>query len=186
MKLKALPNIITALRIVGTACLLFIVPYSSLFYVVYSVAGASDVLDGFLARKLKVTSELGAKLDSIADLLFYSVMLIRIFPVLLDTLPIGIWIAVISLIVLRLCTYIFAAVKFRRFASQHTYMNKTTGAAAFALPYFMKTSIANAYCVFGCVIAGLATVEELFIHLRMKEYNPKVKTILNKELYYGV
>lgn len=33
----------------------------------------TDVLDGLIARKFGYVSELGAKLDSIADLVFYSI-----------------------------------------------------------------------------------------------------------------
>ena len=90
-KLKHLPNCITALRIVGTAALIFTKPMSIWFYIVYCLTGITDVLDGFIARKFKLTSEFGAKLDSIADLLFYTVMGIMIMPVLLETLPLSLW-----------------------------------------------------------------------------------------------
>ncbi len=68
LALKNLPNFITAMRMVGTVALLLTEPLSVCFYVVYALTGITDALDGFIARKLKVTSELGAKLDSAADL----------------------------------------------------------------------------------------------------------------------
>lgn len=42
-----------------------------LFLLIVIIAGITDFLDGFLARKLKQQTESGAKLDSSADLLFY-------------------------------------------------------------------------------------------------------------------
>ena len=88
---KNLPNIISALRIAGTVWLLFMKPLSTLFLVVYVLTGASDVADGAIARKYGTTSELGAKLDSVADLLFYTLILIRILPIMWVTLPKKIW-----------------------------------------------------------------------------------------------
>ena len=61
---------------------------------IYTITGVTDVLDGAIARKYGTTSEKGAKLDSIADLLFYTLILIRIFPVMWVTLPKKIWIMV--------------------------------------------------------------------------------------------
>lgn len=37
----------------------------------YILGGITDALDGYLARRLRATSELGRKLDSIADYLFF-------------------------------------------------------------------------------------------------------------------
>ena len=97
-KLKNLPNSITVMRMVGTVSLLFTKPMSLLFYIVYCITGLVDVLDGFFARKLKVSSDFGAKLDSIADLLFYSVMIILLIPVLWEKLHKSIWVAVVLIL----------------------------------------------------------------------------------------
>lgn len=174
---KNFPNFITVTRIIGTICLLFLDAFSRPFYIVYTIAGLSDVLDGWLARRLKVSSELGAKLDSIADLLFYSVMAIKVLPILLQKLPAEIWIAVGIILVLRLCSYLVAAWKYKRFASLHTYMNKLTGAGVFLIPYTILLPIFIPFCAVLSVIAGIASGEELFIHIRNKEYHSDVKSI---------
>ena len=74
-KIKNIPNFITMLRILGTICLFFVEPFTVAFFVIYSLAGITDVLDGFVARRLKATSEFGAKLDSASDLVFYAAMI---------------------------------------------------------------------------------------------------------------
>lgn len=174
-KLKYLPNCITALRIVGTAALIFTKPMSIWFYIVYCLTGITDVLDGFIARKFKLTSEFGAKLDSIADLLFYTVMGIMIMPVLLETLPLSLWCGVITVIALRLASYITAAIKFKRFASTHSILNKLTGAAVFSIPFILLLSFEVPICWVICIISGVSSSHELVTHLSSKTYKTKVR-----------
>ena len=176
--MKNLPNVISVIRIIGTIALMFIEALTAWFYAVYIFCGISDVVDGWIARKTKNTSELGSRLDSAEDLLLYSVMLVKVFPKLWEVLPAGIWITVAVLVLLRLISYSLAAVKFKRFASLHTYMNKATGAAAFAIPFFLLLPYTVELCIMGCIIAGIATVEELLRHICAKEYNENRKTIL--------
>lgn len=173
---KNIPNYITFFRILGTFSLLFIKPLSSLFYLIYTLSGISDVLDGFAARKMKITSRLGAKLDSVADLMFYSVMLIRIFPVMWVNLSKRIWFAVGAIVVLRIISYTFAAIKFHQFASLHTYLNKMTGAAVFSIPYIINLPIANGFCWTVCGIAMVSTLGELSIHFQGAAEKKLVKT----------
>lgn len=174
---RYLPNCITTLRILATACLIFIKPFSAAFYAVYSFAGISDVLDGWLARKLKLTSDFGAQLDSAADLFFYTTSILRIYPVLWNTLPRMIWVGVWSTVGVRLFSYSLAAVKFRRFASLHTYVNKVTGLMVFTLPYVIKTAFAAPYSWCLCAVAAFGTLEELLIHIFSREYDPNHKTL---------
>lgn len=173
--IKNIPNIITCMRMVGTAVLLFIEPFTAAFYIVYTVCGITDVLDGLIARLMKTSSELGAKLDSIADLTFYAVMVLKILPVLWKKLPVSMWIFVFSIFGLRFISYGISAVKYRKFASLHTKLNKLTGFATYAIPYMIQLPIYLPLCWGGCTIAFLATVEELCIHLKGEKVNTKVK-----------
>ena len=70
MNKAKLPNIITSLRIAGTAGLLFALPLTPLYFAIYTFGGLSDVLDGWIARHMGTASDFGARLDSIADLFF--------------------------------------------------------------------------------------------------------------------
>ncbi|MBQ8300422.1 MAG: CDP-alcohol phosphatidyltransferase family protein [Clostridia bacterium] len=176
--MKINPNAITAVRIIGTFCLLFTTPFSEAYYIIYTLSGISDGLDGFVARKTNQTTEFGAKLDSVADLLFYSVMIIKIFPTLWEKLPIGVWCGVGAIVVIRLAAYAVAAIKYKCFTSLHTYMNKVTGFFLFLVPYVINTAIGVGVCIVICVLGGLASVEELIIHIKNKEYNPKNRTLI--------
>ena len=174
---KTLPNIITLIRLLGTIVLLFITPFTTLFFVIYSICGISDVLDGSLARLFHTESQFGAKLDSISDMLFYAVMLFRVFPALWELLPIYIWYIVIAIVGIRVVSYVTAACKYRQFASLHTYMNKLTGFALFCVPYVLRLPIAVGYCMMVCIISMLGSLEELVIHFLAKKHDSSVKTI---------
>lgn len=157
---------VTAARMAASLFLLFLPMKSIWFLVIYTVSGLTDVLDGWLARKYGNASEFGARLDSIADLLFYSVLLIRLFPILYQTLPGEIWYAVLGIVLVRFAAYATAAVKYHCFASLHTWLNKLTGAAVFLLPYVLLVSYIVVYSWAVCILAFAASLEE---HLRIIE-----------------
>lgn len=168
---------ITSVRIAADFFLLFLPLHSAGFLAVYFLAGLSDVLDGWLARKTGTASDFGARLDSIADLLFYVVWLLRLYPVLWQTLPAQIWYAAAVIFLVRLTAYTVAAVKYHRFAALHTWLNKLTGAALFLLPYVLICSTGVRYYRAVCMLAFAASFEELAIHLRRKNYCADRKSI---------
>lgn len=183
---------VTFLRIAGTLLLVFLRPFSMVFFWVYALTGLTDALDGWIARKTKTVSDFGARLDSLADLLFYTVMLFRVFPFLWNTLPMDIWYGVAFILILRISAYGIAAVKYRRFASLHTCLNKVTGGAVFLVPFLLVTEYAAAYCRITCAIAAAAALEELVIHLLRQTYRADTKNLIDrnrkhtpKELDYG-
>ncbi|HWJ08231.1 MAG TPA: CDP-alcohol phosphatidyltransferase family protein [Nocardioides sp.] len=68
-----LPNLISASRLLGVPLFLWLVlgPEEDVWaLVVLMVSGVTDFLDGWLARKLNQTSELGRLLDPVADRLY--------------------------------------------------------------------------------------------------------------------
>ena len=78
----------------------------------------------------------------------------------------------------RMVAYAVAAVKYHRFASLHTWLNKLTGGAIFLLPYILAISTGVVYSWTVCALASAASLEELAIHLRQKCYCADVKGIL--------
>lgn len=61
-------NIMTIIRIVLALLLLFIPSFSISFRVLYLLAGMTDMLDGWMARKTGTVSAAGARLDTVADI----------------------------------------------------------------------------------------------------------------------
>lgn len=170
---------VTSLRIASSFLLLLFPLQYWAFIGLYAFTGLTDVLDGWLARKTGTASSFGAKLDSIADLLFYGVLLVRLAPVLWLLLPRSIWYLVFGIMLVRLAAYGTAAIKYHRFAALHTWLNKLTGAALFLLPFFLTGPLGIRYSYFVCAIAFAASTEELFIHLAQDSYCPQIKSILH-------
>ena len=161
-----LPNFITSLRILGTLTLLGLEPMSASFFLVYTITGVTDVLDGFIARLTGCVSDFGAKLDSVADLLFYSIMVLRFFPVLLETVSGHIWFAIILIVLIRVGLYLGFALKHHALISNHTYLNKLTGALVFCLPFVVNTKGFGVYSVLVCIVAFSAAIYEWVIAFR--------------------
>lgn len=176
----SIPNIITIMRMVGACALCFTETLSQEFYIIYTFCGITDVLDGAAARLLKQTSERGAALDSVADMLFYSIMAVKIFPILMESLSIILWVSAAVIIVIRFISYFIAAKKYHRFASLHTWLNKATGFIVFLMPYLLIQLSANIICAVLAVVSAAATLEELFIHITTEEYNPEKKSIIKR------
>ena len=79
----ALPNLITMLRIllVPVFAVAFVMPGDAARIVavlIFAIAGASDWLDGFAARKLNAGSDFGRMLDPIADKVLVAVALMML------------------------------------------------------------------------------------------------------------
>lgn len=93
-----IPNILTFMRmgLIPVFVSLVYYGYSKWALAVFLIAGVSDGIDGFLARKFKQESELGTIIDPIADKLLMTVaFIILTLPNVLPTtrhLPIPFWV----------------------------------------------------------------------------------------------
>ena len=63
-------NFLSVSRIILCLPLLLVEAMTVPFWVLYVIAGTTDMLDGFLARRWGVESKFGARLDSLADFVF--------------------------------------------------------------------------------------------------------------------
>ena len=155
-----IPNIITSIRLVGALILIFLKPLSTPYIVVYSISGLSDAIDGFVARKMHSVSEFGSKLDSVADLSFFTVMMIKILPFLISGLPGSIWNYVTAIVLFRICIYVINAVRKKNLLSSHSYLNKASGLMLFVLPYLIDTEYLEPFSWMLVGVTGLAAVYE--------------------------
>lgn len=165
--LKNTANILSISRIVLLPALFFTYGNALLFTAVYLACGLSDVLDGYIARKTKSESTLGAKLDSIADLGFFAVVMVSIIfkngDEILEYLP---WIA--ATVLIRMANLVIAAYKYHAFAILHTWGNKLAGFLLFATPLILHLD-QTAWLLPVCFTAVLSAAEESIIHLTSTE-----------------
>ena len=165
MKKSYIPNFITMLRMFGAVALLWAAPLTLPFYLMHAFCGLTDVLDGGLARGLRVQSRLGAQLDSAADLMFYGVMLVKLMPILWARMPASVWWIVGAAVLIRLCAYGMAAVKEHRFSALHTLLNKITGLMVFLIPWILALPAAVPLCHGVAAMALVSSSHELWLHL---------------------
>ena len=170
-------NLITSCRILFSLLLLFFPALSPGFYGLYLAAGLSDMLDGWLARRLHAQSRIGAALDSTADLLFVLCAGIRLIPFIVSGVDAWILWSAAGIAAVKLSAYAVGAVRYRRFAALHTMLNKLTGAALFLLPLFLWSGGFQTLCALVEAIALAAAVEELLIQLKMKTYNANIQGV---------
>lgn len=175
-----LANAVTSLRLIGAILMIFIEPLSGAFYVIYTICGLSDGIDGTIARKMGTSSEFGARLDSVSDIAFYLVMFIKLMPVLLETMPAWIWYLVGAVLVIRLCAYGMAYLKYHTMAAIHTYLNKVTGALVFLIPYMLLLPCEVTLCAITACIAMVGSFEEFLIHAVSPVYQTERKSIFAK------
>ncbi len=173
--MKYLPNLITVLRLLCALTLFFTIPFTGLFWLFYLLGGFSDIIDGWLARKLKATSRIGALLDSLADLLFLLVLAYLLVPYFTWPTWLLLWLGVI--VVLRIGAVLLALVKYRRPAFLHTYANKLTGLALFAFPLLIFLLGFTATAIILCLLASYAALEELIIISKVKNWDSNITSM---------
>ncbi len=151
-------NIITCIRIVLSAALLFCPALSPVFYGVYIAAGFSDMIDGAVARKTGTVSELGSKLDTMADIVFTVVCLIKLLPVLDVPVCLYVWIAVIA--VIKLINTAIGYARQKKFVAVHSVINKVTGGLLFILPLTLAFIDWKYSAAVVCAVATIAAANE--------------------------
>lgn len=118
-------NILSASRIALCLPLLLVDALTMPFWVLYVIAGITDMLDGFLARRWGVESKFGARLDSLADFVFVLAVGYKLFPWL--KLPASLWMMIGFIALVKIVNAISAYVVKHRIEFLHTKANKLTG-----------------------------------------------------------
>ena len=157
--IKNLANILTGFRILGSILLLFFPAFSKAFYSTYLLCGFSDMIDGTVARKTNSASQLGAKIDTMADLVFITVSLIKILPIL--NIPQSLWILGGVIAIIKIANIIWGYVSEKQFVSLHTKMNKLTGLLLFLLPLTLPLVELRYSLIPVCIIATFSAIQEM-------------------------
>jgi CDP-diacylglycerol--glycerol-3-phosphate 3-phosphatidyltransferase len=133
LSVRSVPNILSILRMALSPALLLLTDNIPLFVCAYIGIGLSDILDGFIARKFRAETNLGAKLDSIADAVFFITLLL-----VLSTWFTAVLMAyrgfIIAIIAVRLGNILITKIKFKKIIFIHTVANKLSGFLVFTMP----------------------------------------------------
>jgi len=172
-----IPNIITSYRLIIDPVILYfiIADKENLFAIFLTINLLSDALDGYLARRLKQETELGAKLDGFADNFTYVLAFIGIFVFRMEEIRPHL-VSFTIMIVMLVSTVIVSLIKFRKFPSYHLYTTKAGGyieggffivlfTIGFITPYY--------YLVVAWAIMG--AIECIIINLMIPEMRSDIK-----------
>ena len=151
-------NALTISRIVLGITLLLTEAFSLPFFVIYGFAGLTDTLDGLVARTTGTESELGARLDSIADLVLTIACLVKVLPAI--SMPTWLWAWMAAIVLVKVINVISGLVIERRLVLPHTIANKAAGLAAFLVPFAIPMFGITVPAIVACTVATFAAVQE--------------------------
>ena len=157
---KQIANIITISRILSCICLLLCPIFSISFYIMYLFCGITDMADGTIARKTKSVSELGARLDTVADSVFVAVCFVKILPLM--QLPTWLWTWIVIIAIIKIGNVVWGLIFNKKLVSIHTILNKVTGFILFLLPLtfsFIEPIYSSAVV---CFMATLSAINEVY------------------------
>lgn len=157
---KHLANLITALRIVGSFLLLSLPVFSFEFNLIYFLCGFSDMIDGSIARLTGSAGAFGAKLDSVADLMFLSVCSTKFMPVI--KIPNWMWSWILVVLILKSGCLIYAFLRKPKQILPHTILNKITGFLLFLLPFAQMIIRIEYSGTVVCIMASISALQECF------------------------
>ena len=171
-------NGITLYRTV-TAPLLLLLLFSGhydLFKWLLGVSFFTDLIDGYLARKFKVTSIMGTKLDSIGDDLTVAVAVIGLFVIFPDFIRQEKWVFIILLVFFLLQT-VSAFIRYGRMTNFHTWLAKTAAllqGVFLLLTFFMGKPILPLFYT-AVTITVLELAEEIILVYVLPVWEANIK-----------
>jgi len=157
--------------------LLFTKQYD-IFKWLLAVSFFTDLIDGYLARKFKVTSILGTKLDSIGDDLTVLVGLIALFVLKLEFIKQH-FIIFIILLVLFIVQTTYAFIRYGRMTNFHTYLAKTAALlqGVFLILVFFTDEPSLILFYGATIVTMLELTEEIILVSLLPQWQANVKGV---------
>ena len=156
-------------RIVLCLPLLMVDAMTVPFWALYVTAGTTDMLDGILARRWGVESKFGARLDSLADIVFVLVVGYKLFPHL--KLPATLWMMIGLIALVKVSNAVSSYVVKHRIEFLHTKANKLTGFLLFVGMMAVRQSYFIPVAWIVACIALFAATQEGYIIRSYKSHN---------------
>lgn len=173
-------NAITLYRLI-TAPVLVILIFTrniDLFKWMLAVSFFTDAIDGFLARKFKVSSIFGSKLDSISDDLTIIAAIIGLFVLKMDFIKEN-SVIVSTVIGLLVIQNLFAFIRYHKISSFHTYLAKIAAVlqGSFLILMFLLPEPVYPLFYLAAIVTILDLVEEIILVFILREWKTDVKGV---------
>lgn len=170
-------NGITAYRLVASFFLLYLVftGQGDIFKWMLAISFFTDAIDGFLARWYKVTSVMGARLDSIADDLTILVAVIGVFRLKPDFVQQEL-VLIIVLLALLVIQTVMALIRYGKISSFHTYLAKLAALlqGSFLILLFFLPEPPLTLFYIASVVTILEIAEEMILVVLLPEWKANV------------
>jgi CDP-diacylglycerol--glycerol-3-phosphate 3-phosphatidyltransferase len=173
-------NGITIYRVAAAALLLFfiIIHKPDVFKWLLAVSFFTDAIDGYLARKYKVTSTFGSKIDSLGDDLTILMALIGV-AVMKTSFLREQSVLIVVMLVLYLLQNVMAFIRYRKITSFHTYLAKAAavlqGSFLILIFFLPKPPLFLFYAA--AVVTILDLIEETILVALLPKWETNVKGI---------
>lgn len=175
--LSRLPNLISSTRLLAAPVLLAMAveQMHGIFAWLLVPALLSDMLDGWLARKLHCESRLGALLDSVADTLLMMVIIVSIW-FLHPAVYQQHWPVIAVVVVVWSIAHLLALLRYGRLASFHTRLLQMGIVlfAMFALVLFTFGFVPWMLYLAG-IISLLGAIEHFALLVLLPEWTPNIR-----------
>lgn len=155
-----IPNLLTLARMWLCIPLGVTEALSPLFFLLYTLIGMSDILDGWLARRWHCTTSFGAQLDGAADLIAFGVIGWKIWPFL--HFPTWLWGLLVCIVCVRIGNMVCAYLSKNTNIFQHTLLNRLTGLLLFISIYLIENALFQWLAAGIAILALLAALQESF------------------------
>jgi len=172
-----IPNILSFYRIIIFPLILYftITKSEKLFVIFLIISLITDILDGFIARRFNMKSELGARLDSIADIGTFILAVVGIFIFKSNDFAPHL-LSFFSFLGLHLLSNIVSLIKFKRFPSLHLYSWKIGGYIQGIFFFILFVFGFNIFAYYFMIIWGILSFSEhIAIQLIIKEMKSNIK-----------
>lgn len=136
------------------------------------------MLDGYIARRYKWESNLGAKLDGLSDFIFYAIVLCLLLITTDITRQSWVVVGLFIVFISRMVNFIITKIKFYEWGMLHSWTNKVAGLLLFLCIPFVLTSGTISFLL-GMIlfaVALISAIEEMMILFSTKQYDANRKS----------
>jgi len=180
--LRTLPNQMTAIRLLLLPCLwLFALLDLNMFLGIgLVVAFATDILDGFIARRMNQSTDFGAKFDSLADNLL-APSAIAWMLLLKPDLFVSHTILLSIAITIYISSLTIGWLKFRRFGNLHLYSSKIAGVLLylFAIHLFLGRDYNRMFFLAATIAFMISSTETLLLQLTSENVDQHIGSLFH-------
>lgn len=175
-----IPNILSILRLCSVPVLLTLAwaGYPNAFLVLLAIAAFTDWLDGFIARRYDMTTDLGARLDSWADAAIYFTIAIAAYLLWPQAFFAEKW-YFLTMVLTIVVPVSIGLIKFRVLTSYHSWMVKVAAASAVVSSLLLFLGFSAWPLRIATLLCIIASLEQIAITILSQQPLSDVRSVFH-------